>query len=1051
MSKKNSKNDENSKIIEILTDKIEYYKNVTKNTFICYKNFVLNNVYTTSEMNIAYEELHGILSMINMLEYNLFHLAKSTDELINDLQEINNNFSVIIKQYGTKEIIDMLLICFGSDYLQDEINKTKEIKKKFHFLNDNSNIISYKIVSWDSNKNNKLDEFITIDNELNSLDIFNICEEKYNFHIKLLGYRIVFQNKKSKQTIIITCILNDIPVHYINCDFIQDNLDLLNENKPKDDLFEGKKFDNFLDSLSTKDLLIYPTEKIYEIYLGKLSQVSNIKNRLLSKVMRDFMNYDLYSQRNIIIQLLLDTDDYENQYIAYLLYDILSNDVMTDSNDQLLLFNSFPLSIQNNFKYAMKNTIEYTKYLSESDIENKIPLEQRICLLKTSNSVKEKAMMKVKELKSKSDESSSSKVRHYLEGLLKIPFGIYRNEPILTKMNEMINVMNKIKVESTSDVKSLLPNKDTFSNIDFIYFCNKVKLNYEKQVFEKIKTIVNSFKTKKDLLKKIKELDNKYESSNSTIKELKTYLLNLAKKDIFNSVKVFNVDNVFPESIFNLCNELNYINNYLSDVNDTLNLSVYGHFEAKKQVERVIGQWINGTQSGYCFGFEGPPGVGKTSLVKNGIAKCLKDTDGTSRPFGYIAIGGSSNGSTLDGHNYTYVGSVWGKIVDILMESKCMNPIIFIDEIDKVSRTESGKEIIGILTHLVDQTQNDTFQDKYFSGIDLDLSKVLFIFSYNDVELMDHILLDRIHRVQFKFLSVEEKLIIVKTFIIPEICDKMGYKCPHEVINMDENVIRFIINVYTAEAGVRKLKEILYEIISEINLKILSSVITEFPLNVTKEDIKNVYLKNKHPMKPISIHTVEQIGIINGLWANSLGKGGIIQIESQYILSNSMFELKLTGMQGDVMKESMNVARSLAWKRTSDDIKSTLMKNFEKTKMQGVHIHCPEGAVPKDGPSAGTAISVCLYSLFNDIPIKNDIAITGEINLQGNVTAIGGLDLKILGGIMGGVKTFLFPKENQKDFDEFMEKTKNNDDIKGITFIAIETLDDAIKHSIINN
>ena len=204
-------------------------------------------------------------------------------------------------------------------------------------------------------------------------------------------------------------------------------------------------------------------------------------------------------------------------------------------------------------------------------------------------------------------------------------------------------------------------------------------------------------------------------------------------------------------------------------------------------------------------------------------------------------------------------------------------------------------------------------------------------------------------------------------------------------------------------------------------------------------------------MKPISIHTVEQIGIINGLWANSLGKGGIIQIESQYILSNSMFELKLTGMQGDVMKESMNVARSLAWKRTSDDIKSTLMKNFEKTKMQGIHIHCPEGAVPKDGPSAGTAISVCLYSLFNDIPIKNDIAITGEINLQGNVTAIGGLDLKILGGIMAGVKTFLFPKENQKDFDEFMEKTKHNEDIKNINFIAIEKLDDAIKHSIINN
>ena len=126
----------------------------------------------------------------------------------------------------------------------------------------------------------------------------------------------------------------------------------------------------------------------------------------------------------------------------------------------------------------------------------------------------------------------------------------------------------------------------------------------------------------------------------------------------------------------------------------------------------------------------GPPGTGKTSLAKKGIAQCLKDVDGVSRPFSFIAIGGSSNGSTLEGHNYTYVGSTWGKIVDIIMEKKCMNPIIFIDELDKVSKTEHGREIIGILTHLIDKTQNTHFQDRYFTGIDLDLSKVLFIFSY---------------------------------------------------------------------------------------------------------------------------------------------------------------------------------------------------------------------------------------------------------------------------------------------------------------------------------
>ena len=137
----------------------------------------------------------------------------------------------------------------------------------------------------------------------------------------------------------------------------------------------------------------------------------------------------------------------------------------------------------------------------------------------------------------------------------------------------------------------------------------------------------------------------------------------------------------------------------------------------------------------------GAPGIGKTSLARKGLAYCLKDADGTTRPFSFIALGGSSNGSTLSGHNYTYVGSTWGRIVDILMENKCMNPIIFIDELDKVSKTENGKEIIGILTHLIDPTQNESFQDKYFSGIDIDMSKALFIFSYNDVSVIDKILI----------------------------------------------------------------------------------------------------------------------------------------------------------------------------------------------------------------------------------------------------------------------------------------------------------------------
>ena len=424
------------------------------------------------------------------------------------------------------------------------------------------------------------------------------------------------------------------------------------------------------------------------------------------------------------------------------------------------------------------------------------------------------------------------------------------------------------------------------------------------------------------------------------------------------------------------------------------------------------------------------------------MANCLKDENGESRPFSFIAVGGASNGSTIAGHNYTYVGSTWGKIVDVLIESKCMNPIIFIDELDKISRTENGKEIVGILTHLIDTTQNEQFQDKYFSGIDLDLSKALFIFSYNDVSAIDRILLDRIHRIKFDHLTINDKLEIVKKYILPEYFEKFNISD----INFDDDVIKFIIENYTLESGVRKLKELIFEIISEINLEILKqeSNLT-MPLNVTIDLVKNKYLKKRKEVKYKKIHKTPSVALINGLWANSLGMGGIIPIETTFYPSSTFLDFKLTGSQGDVMKESMNVAKTLSWSLTKEKTQMKLIKSFDKNKMQGIHIHCPEGAVPKDGPSAGTAITVCIYSLLNSKKIKNDIAITGEINLQGKVTEIGGLDLKILGGIRAGVKTFLYPESNQDDFNKFMEEQKNKDIFNDITFITVSNIKEVLE------
>jgi ATP-dependent Lon protease len=200
------------------------------------------------------------------------------------------------------------------------------------------------------------------------------------------------------------------------------------------------------------------------------------------------------------------------------------------------------------------------------------------------------------------------------------------------------------------------------------------------------------------------------------------------------------------------------------------------------------------------------------------------------------------------------------------------------------------------------------------------------------------------------------------------------------------------------------------------------------------------YLAKYKKIKDTKIYAIDYVGTINGLWANALGKGGIIPIETVFYPSEVFLDLKLTGMQGDVMKESMNVAKSLAWSLCSREIQASLIAGKAKN---GIHIHCPEGAVSKDGPSAGTAITTAIYSLLNDMPIRRNVAITGEIDLRGNITAIGGLEHKITGGIRAGVTKFLYPKENAKDFCEIQKKTKIPSDIE---FLEVSHINEVFVH-----
>lgn len=1023
-----------------------------------------------------------VISNINNIEVN-----DTIKDLINSLQDINDGLFLLFKTKGTDNLEDLLLIIFGKNY----ISQLKELEK-YKLLNLHFKPISFKIMYYNekNNNKNKKNEIINKKNEIvdenikkyinkKTLDCYDISRETTNFAIKLNGLKILFKNEHDKKLIIISGIIDNIIFDLYDNNYINNILNDINFNIPQDDKFKNNDFKNFMKCLSLRDILVFSKEDIYNRFNGYINQVNMMKQLPISQVVREFINDNIYIQRTKIIQLLIKSDNPEHQYLCYLLYDLLSNDdkSIADTKEQTLIYDSLPWEFKKLFKTAMKTTIEYTSKLRNSNTKN-IELEQQICLMKVDDNVKEKAMIKLKEVKAK-NEDGGLKARQYLDGLLKIPFGIYRYEPILKLMKEntvlfkqfitdLINtnqnidlVTNKIENKKIYTPMEIYKYKQ-FIKDEYLPLLVKNQQNYiiEKLTSGKRDNLINNINNiNKHIIKELNIKTTKLLHSgkkNTFLKNeikqfINSYIFNNEKQNnnikdafitLFNLNDTINIDKI-THQLDNIHLKWDNINKNIASVRNILDSAVYGHNKAKRQIERIIGQWMTGSQSGYCFGFEGPPGVGKTSLAKKGLAKCLTDENGVSRPFGFIAIGGSSNSSTLDGHNYTYVGSTWGRIVDILIESKCMNPIIFIDELDKISKTEQGKEIIGILTHLVDPTQNDSFQDKYFNGIDIDLSKALFIFSYNDASLLDRILLDRIHRIKFSSQSTEQKIIITRDYILPEIYEKLNMI---DMIHINDDVIKYIIDYYTYESGVRKLKEVLFEIISEINLEILNNQLDNFqiPYNINIENIKNKYLKHRDEVSIKKIHTTPEVGIINGLWANNIGQGGIIPIQCSLYPSSSLLDFKLTGMQGDVMKESMNVAKTLAYKLTPKERQKKLIIDFKETQLQGVHIHCPEGATPKDGPSAGTAITCCIYSLLNNLKINNTIAITGEINLQGFVTAIGGLDLKILGGIRAGIKHFIFPKENKKDFDKFFHKYEKNELIKDIIFTQVENIKEVI-------
>lgn len=327
---------------------------------------------------------------------------------------------------------------------------------------------------------------------------------------------------------------------------------------------------------------------------------------------------------------------------------------------------------------------------------------------------------------------------------------------------------------------------------------------------------------KSQLLEKISNYE-KLNKSSSEFQKMTKYMQGLEKIP-------FGIYSKLPVSIHS---EKKKIHNFFKKLKEDLSMCTYGQNKAKNTLLEIAAKWLTNPSSvGNVIGLCGPPGIGKTSLIKNGLSKSL------NVPFSFISLGGATCSAYLQGHDFTYEGSKWGRLIEILMETQTMNPIIFFDELDKISETRNGDEIVGLLTHLTDPTQNNTISDKYFSGIDFDFSKCLFIFSFNDENKLNPILKDRIKIIKLDGFKTDDKVKIAKNFSIKKICNNIGFK-ESEIFFPDET-LRFIAFTYCSEKGVRKLEKCLETIIMKLNLYSLTKDIECLGIK-DKKSLENPY------------------------------------------------------------------------------------------------------------------------------------------------------------------------------------------------------------------
>lgn len=560
-------------------------------------------------------------------------------------------------------------------------------------------------------------------------------------------------------------------------------------------------------------------------------------------------------------------------------------------------------------------------------------------------------------------------------------------------------------------------------------------LEIETEIHEKVQNEIDKNQREYYLREEMKVISETLGESESPLEEADAYR---------RKIKALGCDNDIKDKLFKECDKLMkmpsgshetvVVRNYLDKcleipfgkyTKDSVKLDKArkildkDHYGLDKVKERIVDSLAvykrNPEYNGQILCLAGPPGVGKTSIVKS-LAKSM------NRKYVRIALGGIHDEAEIRGHRKTYIGSMPGRIVDAVIKSGVMNPIILLDEIDKVGNDYKGDPSSALLEAL-DPEQNNTFSDHYID-FPIDLSKVLFITTANDISTITAPLYDRMEVIELNSYTVAEKLHIAKEHLVKKELKKHSLSARE--FKITDNALDILIEGYTREAGVRSLEKMIAALCRKATVALESG---QKSFKVTSDNIEDILGKKKYAQDKISNSPL--VGTVNGLAWTSVG-GTMLPIEISAL--DGTGKIELTGNLGDVMKESAKTAISFVRSKSNE---LGIAPDFYKNK--DIHIHAPEGAIPKDGPSAGLAITTALVSELTGVAIKQNVAMTGEISLKGKAMQIGGLKEKSMAAYKAGCDTVIIPEENVKDLDEISDEVKNS-----VNFIAVSTFDEII-------